>query len=162
MANDCSCCSTDPAVLAKVAAIAAPWKGREDMLLEVLKQAQAIAGNAVPEDVAAVIAKEMNVPKAKVFGVLSFYAFFSIEKRGENIIRMCKSAPCHVTGAAETLQALEQALGIPVGGTTADGKFTLETCECLGICDLAPAIMVNDEVFGPVWAGDVKDFIAKF
>ena len=162
MAKECTCRCTSPDVLKKVAEIAAPWKGREDMLIEVLQQAQKAAGNFIPEDVISVIAKEMGIPKAKVYTVVSFYAFFTTEPRGTYIIRMCKSAPRHAKGAKETLAAFEKALGLKVGETTPDGKFTLEPCECLGICDKAPAVMINDEVYGPILPGDVADLLAKF
>ena len=162
MAKDSLCCRTEPEILSKVAAIAAPWRGREDMLLEVLRQAQEVSGNYLPADVVAVIAKEMDVAKSTVFGVISFYAFLSTDKRGKNIIRMCKSSPCHINGAAEAFKAFERALDISVGETTPDGKFTLEYCECLGICDKAPAVMINDRVFGPVSASNVSEIIAKF
>jgi len=153
---------TEPEILGKVAAIAAPWRGREDMLIEVLRQVQEISGNYLPADVAAVVAKEMDIAKSTVFGVISFYAFFSTEKRGKNIIRICKSAPCHIKGAPEAIKNLEEALGIPVGGTTSDGKFTLEFCECLGICDKAPAVMINDLVFGPINRNNIGEILAKF
>ena len=75
---------------------------------------------------------------------------------------MCKSAPCHLNGTAATLKALEDALGIKVGETTPDGRFTLQPYDCLGICDRAPAVMVNDQVFGPVFSEDVPEFLARF
>lgn len=155
-------CSAKPAVLDKVAAIAAPYKGREDMLIHVLKEAQNVADNAIAKDVAAVIAKEMGLPLVKVYGVVSFYAMFSTECRGKYVIRMCKSAPCKVKGAGEVLKAFEKKLGISCGETTADCKFTLETCECLGICDISPAVMINDEIYGDLTPAKVKEIIAKY
>jgi len=162
MAKDSLCCHSEPEILTKVAAIAAPWRGREDMLLEVLRQAQEVSGNYLPADVVAIVAKEMDIAKSIIFGVISFYAFLSTEKRGKNIIRMCKSAPCHVKGAHEAFKAFEQTLGISIGETTPDGKFTLEFCECLGICDQAPAVMINDQVFGPINANNASEILAKF
>ncbi|MGI6378089.1 NADH-quinone oxidoreductase subunit NuoE [bacterium] len=157
-----NCRRIDPETLKQVANLAAQYKGREDMLVEVLGQVQKIACNSVPEEVISVISKEMGIPKAKVYSVATFYAFFSVQKRGKYVIRMCKSAPCHIKGAQEVLAAMEKFLGIKVGETTYDGKFTLETCECLGICDRSPAIMINDEVFGPLKPEDIEDLISKF
>lgn len=165
MANDYSYCCTkasDPLVLAKIAAIAAPYRGREDMLIEVLRQAQPIAGNAVPEEVAAVVSEAMDIPRPKIYGVATFYAMFSKEERGEHIVRMCHSAPCHVRGAKALLEAFEKELGIQCGHTTLDGRFTLETCECLGVCDRAPAVMIDDEVYGPLTPADIKGVLAKY
>jgi len=156
----CNCSA--PAVLARVAAIAAPHKGREDMLIQVLREAQNVAGNAIARDVAAVIAKEMDLPLVKVYGVVTFYAMFSTEARGRYIIRMCKSAPCQVKGAEEVLKAFEKELKISCGETTADGKFSLETCECLGICDVSPAVMINEEIYGNLTPASVKGIIAKY
>ena len=153
---------TDPAILAKVAAIAAPYKGREEKLIRVLREAQAVANNAVAKDVAQVVAAEMGLPLVKVYGVVTFYAMFSTEPRGKNVVRMCKSAPCHVKGAKEVLSAFESELGISCGETTADGKFTLETCECLGICDVSPAVMINDIVHGNLTPATVKNVIAGY
>ena len=161
MAKDCTCCQGEE-VLLKVAHIAAPYVGREDMLIEVLQQAQKVAHNAATEDVISIIAQVMGIPKAKVYSVVSFYAFFSTELRGKYIIRMCHSAPCHIKGAKELLEAFKKELGVEVGETTADGKFTLELCECLGICDRSPAIMINDEVYGPLTPADVPALLKKF
>lgn len=161
--KNCGCAiPTDPAILEKVAAIAAPYKGREDMLIQVLKDAQVVANNGIAADVAAVIAAEMGLPISKVYGVVTFYSMFSTQARGQYIIRMCKSAPCHVKGAKEVLKAMEEALGISVGETTPDGKFTLETCECLGICNVAPAIMINDDVHEKLTPETVKEVLAKY
>ena len=153
---------TDPAILTRIAAIAAPYKGREEKLIQVLREAQAMASNAVAKDVAQVVAAEMGLPLTKVYGVVTFYAMFSTEPRGKNVVRMCKSAPCHVKGAKEVLSAFESALGISCGETTADGNFTLETCECLGICDVSPAVMINGTVYGDLTPDTVKNIIAKY
>ncbi len=162
MKNCCCGNATDAEILAKSAAIAAAAKGHEEKLIDVLTDVQAVANNGVAKDVAKVIANEMGIPLAKVYGVESFYAFFSEAPRGKNIIRMCKSAPCHVKGAKEVLAAFEEALGIKCGETTPDGKFTLETCECLGICQMSPAVLINDKVYGELTPAKVKEVIALY
>jgi NADP-reducing hydrogenase subunit HndA len=146
---------------AKLQETIASYKDVKGALLPVLRKAQDLYGY-VPVEVQKIVAEGLGLPPAQVAGTLSFYSFFTSEKCGRYIIRMCKSAPCHLREAALTLQAFENALGIKAGGTTPDGKFTLVTCECLGICDRAPAVMVNDEVFGPVLSGDVAEFLAQF
>ena len=152
----------DPDVLAKVAAIAAPWKGREDMLIEVLREVQPIAGNCISEEVASAISDAMHIPRAKIYGVTTFYSLFSTHERGKNIIRMCRSAPCHVKGAKAVVQAFEELLDIKVGETTSDGMFTLEYCECLGMCDGSPNIMINDDVITHVDPHRVSDILAVY
>jgi NADH:ubiquinone oxidoreductase subunit E len=130
-------------------------------LITVLQQAQKIYG-WLPLDVMKKIAEGLSLPLAQVAGVESFYTFFNNEPYGEHVIRMCKSAPCHIKGAAETLEAFKKELGIDVGGTTEDGKFTLLLCDCLGVCDRSPAVLIGDEVFGPITPADVPELIKKF
>lgn len=148
--------------LEKVRAIASPWKGREDMLIEVLREAQAVSGNGISRETAEVISEAMDIPCSKIYGVLTFYAFFSTKERGENIIRMCRSAPCHVMGAKAVVEAFEKELGIKVGETTPDKKFTLEFCECLGMCDNSPNIMINDKVYTHVSPEKVKEIVEEY
>jgi len=131
-------------------------------LVGLLLDKQSQSGNAIDAKTAAALSKETGVPTAQIYGVTTFYAMFSNQARGTNLIRMCKSAPCHVKGAKAVLRAFEEALGVACGGTTADGKFTLETCECLGICDISPAVMINDEVFGNLTPEGVPGILANY
>ena len=146
---------------AALAAVIKKYKPIPGTLITVLQEAQRIYG-WLPLEVMQKIAEGLELPLSQVAGVESFYTFFNNEPYGEHIIRMCKSAPCHVNGAAETLEALKSALGIDVGGTTADGKFSLLLCDCLGVCDKSPAVLIGDEVFGPVHPEDVPALLAKF
>ncbi len=140
--------AADPAILAKVREMALPFKGREDMLIEVIKKAQdAVGHSSISKDVAAVIGEAMDIPLSKIFGVASFYSVISTEQRGKYVIRMCRSSPCHVRGSAEVMKAMSEELGIEFGETTPDGLFTLETCECLGICSDSPSMMINDDIY---------------
>ncbi|MDP3488265.1 MAG: NAD(P)H-dependent oxidoreductase subunit E [Bacillota bacterium] len=100
-----------------------------------------------PQDME-LVAEAFGVPLAKVWGVATFYSLYSTRPRGRYIIRVCESAPCHVVGAHNILTALGKTLNVRTGETTADGKFTLEVTSCLGICGVAPAIMINDTVHG--------------
>ena len=99
------------------------------------------------EDIEA-CADYLNVPYSYVHGVATFYTMFSLTPRGRNIIRLCDSPPCHLMGSTSTLDYLKQKLGVEVGETTRDGAFTLELASCLGVCGVAPAIMINEEMFG--------------
>ncbi|HVN24969.1 MAG TPA: NADH-quinone oxidoreductase subunit NuoE [Syntrophorhabdales bacterium] len=99
------------------------------------------------EDIEA-CAHYLNVPYSYVHGVATFYTMFSLSPRGRNIIRLCDSPPCHLMGSESTLDYLKKRLGVEVGETTSDGAFTLELASCLGVCGVAPAIMINDEMFG--------------
>jgi NADP-reducing hydrogenase subunit HndA len=150
-----------PEQATKLQTIIAEHKDVPGALLPVLQRAQELYGY-LPIEVQKIVARELRLPLAEVAGVVSFYAFFTIEKCGRYILRMCKSAPCHVKEAAATLQAFRNVLSIKAGETTPDGKFTLLTCECLGICDKAPAVMVNQEVFGPILPEGAAKFLAQF
>lgn len=103
--------------------------------------------NYIPEDAIDQAAKVFGVPKAKAFGVATFYSYFKVGKRGRYVIRICESAPCHVAGAADVVNALEQQLGIKMGETTADGKFTLEFAECVGQCQATPVVTINSQPY---------------
>ncbi|MEW5959739.1 MAG: NAD(P)H-dependent oxidoreductase subunit E [Chloroflexota bacterium] len=150
-----------PEQAAKLQTIITEHKAVPGALLPVLQKVQELYGY-LPLEVQKIVADGLNLPLAEVAGVVSFYAFFSDEKCGRYIIRMCKSAPCHVKAAAATLRAVKDTLGIEAGETTPDGKFTLVTCECLGVCDKAPAVMVNREVFGPILSEGTAGFLAQF
>jgi len=105
--------------------------------------------NYIPEEALREAARVFKVSEAHAYGVATFYSYLSVKKRGKYIIRMCESAPCHVAGADAVLRALEAYLGVPVGGTTSDGKFTLELTECVGQCQATPVITINSTpIFG--------------
>ncbi len=95
-----------------------------------------------------VCADYLQVPYSYVHSVASFYTMFSLKPRGRNIIRLCDSPPCYLMGSTSLLDYLKTSLGIDIGTTTSDGAFTLETTSCLGACGVAPAMMLNDEMFG--------------
>lgn len=144
MQNQCSGSSVD---MTQVAAIAARYHNEPDQLMRILFDVQKVAGNAIPREVAAVVSSVTGIPEAEIYSYITFYAMFSTKPRGKYVVRMCKSAPCHVVGAAEIAAAISNCLGIAPGETTSDGLFTLEYCECIGLCDTAPALMVNDSVY---------------
>ncbi len=93
-------------------------------------------------------AEYLKVPYSFVHGVATFYTMFSLKPRGRNIIRLCESPPCHLMGSGSLLDYLKEKLQVDVGQTTSDGAFTLELSSCLGVCGVAPAMMMNDETIG--------------
>ncbi|MGI6488224.1 MAG: NADH-quinone oxidoreductase subunit NuoE [Syntrophomonadaceae bacterium] len=99
--------------------------------------------NYIPREAIDEVARVFGVSEAQAYGVATFYSYLSVEPRGKYIIRMCESAPCHVAGADEVIKAFENHLGIKVGETTADGKFTLELTQCIGQCQGIPVITIN-------------------
>lgn len=99
------------------------------------------------EDIKA-CADYLNLPYSFVHGVATFYTMFSLKPRGRNIIRLCESPPCHLMGSGSLLDYLKEKLKVDVGETTSDGLFTLELTSCLGVCGVAPALMMNEETVG--------------
>lgn len=113
-----------------------------------------------PEDIR-VSADYLNVPYSFVHSVAGFYTMFSLKPRGRNIIRLCESPPCHLMGSESLLEYLKGTLKINVGETTKDGMFTLELTSCLGICGVAPAMMLNEEMHGNLTPERVDDILNK-
>lgn len=147
--------------LVQVAEIASRYKGRPEMLMKVIIQVQKIVP-AFSASVASVIAREMGILQTDVYSFVTFYAMLSVKPRGKYIIRMCKSAPCHVKGAKEIVRALEDLLHIKMGETTEDNRFTLEYCPCLGICEVSPAIMINEKTYGNLTPDSVRSIVKMY
>ncbi|WP_242649359.1 complex I 24 kDa subunit family protein [Syntrophomonas wolfei] len=118
--------------------------------------------NYIPQKAVAEAARVFGVSEAQAYGVATFYSYLSVEKRGKYIIRMCESAPCHVAGADKVLKAMEDYLGIKVGETTADGKFTLELCECVGQCQATPVITVNSQPVFNVSSEKIPEILSAY
>ena len=148
--------------MSRVAAIAARYKDEPDQLMRILLEIQSCCGNSIPREAATVISSITGIPEAKIWGYITFYAMFSDKPRGKHIIRMCKSAPCHIVGAQAVAQAIGDYLGIAPGQTTEDGMFTLEYCECIGMCDTAPAIMINDSAYSGLTPESAVELIKSF
>jgi len=125
------------------------YRDKEGSLIQVLHLAQEIYGH-LPLELQKFIAKHMGLPLSEVSGVVSFYSFFSTVPRGKHTIRVCLGTACYVRGAKGVVEHLQQKLGVDLGGTTQDGLFTLEVARCIGACGLAPAMMIDDQVFKQV------------
>jgi NADH-quinone oxidoreductase subunit E len=117
--------------------------------------------NYIPEDAITEAAKVFRVSEAQAFGVATFYSYFKVGERGRYVIRICESAPCHIAGAAEVVNALEQHLGIKMGETTGDGKFTLEFAECVGQCQATPVITINSKPYSDVLPEKVPGILSE-
>jgi NADH-quinone oxidoreductase subunit E len=118
-------------------------------LIAVLLDIQAASGrNYIEKKWAVLASKVLDVPLSKVYDVLTFYAMFSTKERGVYVVEICRSAPCHFTGAPEAAGWFETAAGIKMGETSADGMITLQYTSCIGACDTGPAVKIGDEVFG--------------
>lgn len=130
-------------------------------LINVLHKAQSLFGY-LPAELQEVIAGELNVSVAHVYGVVTFYSFFTMTPKGEYPISICLGTACYVRGAEKVLEEFKKELNIQVGETSADGKFSLSCLRCVGACGLAPVVMVGDKVFGRVSPEGVKEIIAEY
>jgi len=119
----------------------------QENVLARLKAAQD-GRNYVTEEKIAEIADSLGLPVGEVYGVATFYSFLSVKKVGRNVIRVCQSLPCHLKGAETVAKTITETLDIAPGETTPDGRFTLEMTNCIGACDLAPAMLVNGDLHG--------------
>ena len=146
---------------AKLQEVIAKHKGEPGALMPVLQEAQGIFGY-VPLDVQEIIADGLGTTLSEVYGVATFYAQFSLEPKGEYVVGVCLGTACYVKGSQKVLDKLAEVLNVPVGRTTADGRFTLNATRCLGACGLAPVMMINDEVYGRLTPDDIPDIIAKY
>lgn len=120
-------------------------KGQED-LLELLKEAQNRSGY-LSEKTIVKIAKSLDIPISDVYGVATFYSFLSTKPQGRNVIRVCKSLPCFLKNSETIIKSVEEELGIKPGETTPDGKFAFQLTNCIGACDKAPAMLINNDVY---------------
>ena len=117
------------------------------LLLEALEQIRSQQGYVAEEDILR-LSKEMRVSKAELYGVISFYSRFHLKQPGKYIIRICQSVVCHMNESDRIREAIEERLGIKPGEKTEDGLFSLELMECLGQCNVSPAMTINDTVYG--------------
>ena len=134
----------------------------ENMLLILHEFQNSNPQHYLSEDDLAMIAGYLNVPYSALYGVVSYYSMFSLTPRGEYIIRVCNSPVCRMADSNHILTKLRNYLGIDVGGTTADGVFTLETTECLGQCDSAPGMSVNEMYYGDLTGEKVKHILNDY
>ena len=137
------------------------YKDDKSRLMTVMQKAQDIYGY-LPREVQVMIAEGMDVPLEKVYGVATFYAQFSLSPKGRYNISVCLGTACYVKGSGDIFDKLSEKLGIGADECTADGKFSLTACRCIGACGLAPVLTVNDDVYGRLTADDVDGILAKY
>jgi NADH:ubiquinone oxidoreductase subunit E len=134
----------------------------QNPLIEILRQAQEIFGY-LPMEVQEFISQEMNLPVSKIYGVVTFYNFFTMKPRGKYTINICLGTACFVKGASRIVTILEEILGIKMGETTPDKQFTLSAVRCVGACSLAPVLVIGEDTFGRLESKkQVADIIQKY
>jgi len=137
------------------------WKEKPGNLIMILHRVQEEFGY-IPRQAAMKVAELLDVPLAKIYGVVTFYHFFKLNKPGRHNIQVCMGTACYLKGGEDLIQELENLLGIGVNQVTDDGEFSIEAVRCVGCCGLAPVMVVGEEVFGKVTKDILPDVIAQF
>ncbi len=147
--------------LAQVDKIIADHRGKPGALIPVLEQVQEVCGY-LPRAIQAVVSDGLNIPLANVYGVVTFYSFFTMIPRGKHVIRVCLGTACYVRGGQNILDRMSQILKIEPGGCTEDRNFSLETVRCLGACGLAPVVVIDADTHGQVKPAKLEQVLAKY
>jgi NADH:ubiquinone oxidoreductase subunit E len=153
--------SFTPEQYKKIDAIVEKYKNKPGSLIPVLQQAQDVCGY-LPHVVQRYIAKGMKMSPSVVFGVATFYSFFTLVPRGKHVIRVCLGTACYVKRSEEILDKIKDELDIEVGEITRDKKYSLEAVRCLGACGLAPVVVIGQDTYGDVAATKVMDIVKKY
>lgn len=134
---------------------------KKGALISVLHKAQDIFGY-LPAEVQKFISEKLDVPLAKVYGVVTFYSFFTMTPKGKYPISVCLGTACYVRGAEKVLEEFKRKLELEIGETDLEGKFSLDALRCVGACGLAPVVLVGEKVYGRVTPEQVKDILKEY
>lgn len=151
----------DPKIVEEIKEICRSFNYAKDQLISILHKVQHSFGY-LPQEVQKIVAEELKISQAKVYGVVTFYSFFTMKPKGKHPISVCTGTACYVRGSEKVLERFKKQLNLEVGETSADGKFSISCLRCVGACGLAPVVMVGDKVFGRVKEDDVVNIIAEF
>lgn len=147
----------DPIDLQALDTLLTEFKGKKNPVIPILQKAQNLYGY-LPKPVMLAITEKTGIPLSQLMGVATFYAQFRLTRQGRNLIRICDGTACHVRGAPQSIEAVEDALKVPAGGTSTDYKYSMEIVYCLGSCGLAPIAVVNEQVYGKI---EPKKFVEQ-
>ena len=141
--------------------VIAELKDTKGALMPIMQKAQDIYGY-LPIEVQKIISDNTGIPLEKIYGVATFYAQFALQPKGKFRISVCLGTACYVKGSGKIYEKLQEVLNLKEGECTPDGKFSLESCRCVGACGLAPVMMINDDVHGPPPPDDVEKILAQY
>ncbi len=145
-------------IKARITSICEKYGNDEGELINILHETQNLIGY-LPEEVQRLVAKNLNIPVIRVYGVITFYTYFTERPKGKYPVSICLGTACYVRGSERLLDEVKRVLNIEVGETTPDGKFSLDCLRCVGACGLAPVMMIGDKVYGRLQPKDVKKII---
>ncbi|MBO7360520.1 MAG: NAD(P)H-dependent oxidoreductase subunit E [Clostridia bacterium] len=146
---------------AKLLEVIAKYEGVKGKMMPILQEAQDIYGY-LPVEVQKIIAEKTDTPIEEIYGIASFYSQFKLNPNGEYSIAVCLGTACYVKGSAAVLEEISKELGVEVGSTSPDGKYSLEATRCIGACGLAPVMTVNGDVYGRLTKDQVPGILAKY
>nr|MBC8276052.1 NAD(P)H-dependent oxidoreductase subunit E [Chloroflexota bacterium] len=135
--------------------------GQSGAPIRVLQQAQGLVGY-LPPPVLKTISRDLKMPLSEVYGIVSFYSFFTMVPKGKYVIQVCMGTSCYVKGGQRILDSLKKVFGLEPEGITPDGKFSLETVRCLGCCGLSPVMAIGDDVHRKVKPSQLKDILSSY
>jgi len=145
----------------KIKDICTSFNNDPQELINVLHKCQEHFGY-LPAEVQEIVSNELVVPVAKIYGVVTFYSFFTMTPKGKHPVSICMGTACYVRGAEKVLDEFRKELGLEVGQTTRDGKFSLSSLRCVGACGLAPVVLVGEKTYGRVAPDDVKSILKEY
>ena len=132
-----------------------------DELIPILNEVNSKIGY-LPKSALDEVSRQLKTPKSQVFSVASFYSMLSTKPRGRHVIQFCESAPCHVAGGRQVWETLKEALHLQPGETSPDGKWTLLTTSCLGVCGVGPVMTIDEEIFGNLQPDQIPGILARY
>ena len=150
-----------PEVMSKVDEIIARHKDEPGSLIPVLEETQGIVGY-LPIELQEYISRDLNIPASTVYGVVTFYSFFSMVPKGRHVIKVCLGTACYVRGTQTIMKVLTGKYGLEVGQTTKDRRFSLQAVRCLGACGLAPVMVVDEDTHGGMTLDRVEGILARY
>ncbi|MCC7359522.1 MAG: NADH-quinone oxidoreductase subunit NuoE [Anaerolineales bacterium] len=150
-----------PEVQAAVATALAAHGAHGEALIPILGEVNRALGYLPPEAVSAV-AGALRATRGQVHAVATFYSLLSVQPRGRHVVLFCESAPCHVVGGREVWQALQAALKLAPGETSPDGRFTLLTTSCIGVCGVGPVVVIDDDVHGHLTPAELPALLERY
>lgn len=145
----------------KLDAIISAYRGKPGGLIPVLEQAQELL-QYLPSSVQKRVAEGLNLPISQVYGVVTFYSFFTMTPRGKHTIRVCLGTACYVRGGKSIAENIERLYGVKKGETTPDRLFTYETVRCLGACGLGPVVVIDEDVHGRVKPAKIGELLSQY
>jgi NADH-quinone oxidoreductase subunit E len=148
-------------VIAKVDEIIDRNKGKPGCLIPVLEECQEIVGY-LPVELQEYLSRGLGIPGSTIYGVVTFYSFFSMVPKGRHVIKVCLGTACYVRGTKNILKKIIREFDLEIGQTTEDRRFSLEAVRCLGACGLAPAVVVDSDIYGAVKPNKIVDILTQY